>query len=83
MDNNRPGKIMKRRTKGGFDQVLKPEVIVPDHAFEQWIENPDQNGSSEKLRIKPRAFGNAARNDGRNGRSKGQQEEELNKVIAA
>ncbi|MNN57287.1 hypothetical protein D3C81_1722690 [compost metagenome] len=73
---------MKRRAEPCQQPGLHTEVAIPGHAFEKGIDEcHDQQGRAQ-LRAKSRPFGNAAGDDRRYGRGKGQQEEKLDQFIA-
>ena len=57
--------------------LLQAEVLVPDDAFEERIEQADDQRGRHALRQEPRALGDAAGDDGRHGGGEGAQEEEL------
>src|SRR4029453_448049 len=62
----------------GFEEALLQAVaLVPDDAFEEGIEQADDQGGGETLRAESRALGNAARDDGWHCRGESAQEEEL------
>ena len=79
--HNGAGEIMELGTGQRLDPRLHAEILVPDDAFKKWIDESDDDGGGDQLRVKPRTFGNAARNDGRNRCCKGQQEKELHQLV--
>ena len=62
----------------GFEPSLEAIITVPNHAFKKRIDQSYNDPGSQKLRPEFRALGNSTRDDSRNGRRKGQQEEEFN-----
>ena len=83
MHHNGAGKIMEFGTKGAFQPFLNAIVLIPGDAFIERVDKPDQHKGSGQLRVELGAFRNAAGNDGRDRRSKGQQEEKAGDVVAA
>ena len=65
-----------------FDPGLHTEVLVPDDALKEGVDEPHHHGSGQQLGPELGPLGNAARDDGRNGGRKGEQEEELHQVVA-
>ncbi len=58
-------------------------MLVPSDAFEERIDEADQDKSRRHLRIELRPLGNAAGDDRRDGGGEGQQKEELDQFVAA
>lgn len=52
------GKIVERRTQGGFQPALDGVITVPGYALEEWIDETHQQESCRQLRIEFRTFGN-------------------------
>ena len=73
---------MELGAKGPFHEVLEAVVVVPGQALEEGINQRHQHEGRDELRIELGAFGDAARDDRRNGGREGQEEEELHQVIA-
>ncbi|MNN24062.1 hypothetical protein D3C81_1374760 [compost metagenome] len=61
---------------------LQTQVAVPDNAFEERIDERDDQRGCTQLGNKPGALGDASGNDRRDRRGKGQQEEKLHQSIA-
>jgi len=74
---------MERRAEGRRQPLLDAVAPIPGYAFEEWVDEADQQERGRELRVEPRALRNAARNDGRDSGSEGQEEEELGQLIAA
>src|SRR3989344_6034166 len=70
---------MERGPEGRFEALLKAEIAVPDDAFEEGIDEADDDGGRHGLRPEPGALRDAARNDRRYGGRESEQEEELHK----
>src|SRR5690606_11656080 len=75
------GKVVKRSTKAVFQPALEAVVTVPDHAFKERIYESYRQSRSNQNRVELCTFGNTTGHNGRNRRSKGQQEEELHQVV--
>ncbi|PBJ04381.1 hypothetical protein BSF40_39250 [Pseudomonas sp. ACN5] len=60
---------------------LQTQVAVPDHAFEERIDECDNQRGCTQLRDKPGALGDSSGNDRGNRRGKGQQEKKLHQSI--
>ena len=82
MHHDGAGEIVEGRTKSDRQPVLDAEGLVPGDALEERIDETDEQEGCGQLRIEARALGNAAGDDRRDGRGKGQQEEELGQLIA-
>ena len=54
--------------ESGLDPSLDAIIGVPDDAFAQRIDQPDDSGGGRHLRPELCALGDTARNDGRDGR---------------
>ena len=80
--HHRAGEIVELLAREPLDPALPAEVLVPGHALEERVHEADDDGRGDELRAEARALGNAARDDGRNGRREGQQEEELHQRVA-
>ncbi|MDT4791395.1 hypothetical protein FQZ97_238400 [compost metagenome] len=72
---------METRAEAGVQPVLQAEVAVPDHSLEKGIDEGDDQQRGAELRAEPGALGDAAGNDGRDGRGEGQQEKELHQRV--
>ena len=57
-------------------------MLVPGNAFKEGIDKPYDDGGCNQLGPKLGAFGNAARNNGGDGRGKCEQEKELDQLVA-
>ncbi|EOA06267.1 hypothetical protein HFRIS_003398 [Herbaspirillum frisingense GSF30] len=77
VDHDGTGEVVEFGAEGGCQPGLYAEVLVPGDALEEGIDQADQYGGGQQLRVEFGAFGDAARDDGRNGGGEGQQEEEL------
>ena len=82
MHHDRAREIMEFLTRYRLDPGLHAEMLVPGDALEERVDEADDDRGSQQLRPELGAFGNAARNDGGNGRRERQQEEELDQFIA-
>ena len=82
MHDHRTGKVVKFIARGRLDPGLHAKVLVPSDALKEGVHKTDNHSSGDQLGPELGPLGNAARNDGGNGRSKGQQEEKLDQVIA-
>ncbi len=71
---------MELRTEGGLQPGLDAEVLVPGDTLEEWVHEADQHEGGDQLRVEPGPLGYAAGDDGRDGRSEGEQEEELGQL---
>ena len=76
------GKVVEFCAESRFQPGLDAEGLVPGDAFEEGIDEADEQESGDQLRMKLGALGNAAGNDGRNGRGESQQKEELGQLEA-
>ena len=82
MHHNRPGEIMEAETKLRLDPFLNTKTAVPGDTFKGWVDQRHDHEGRDQLRIKPCPFGNTARNDGRDRRRKGKQEEKFHQLVA-
>jgi hypothetical protein len=82
MNHDRAGEIMESMTEGAFEPRLNAIVAVPGHALEKWFDETDQDKSCRQFRIEACPLGDSAGYDGRDSGCEGQQEEELDQVIA-
>ena len=82
VDHDRAGEVMELRAGQRLDPGLHAEALVPGDAFEQRIDQADDDGGGHQLRPEPGALGDAAGNDGRDGGGESQQEEELHQLVA-
>ncbi len=73
---------MEGRTELVLQPGLETEIAVPDQPFEERIDERHDQQRRAQLRTEARTLGDAAGDDRRNRRSKGQQEEELHQGIA-
>ena len=73
---------MHRRTEGIGEPVLNAKIAVPDNAFKEGIDQPDNDRGGQHLRPEFGALGNAARDDRRNRCCKGRQKEEFDQCKA-
>ena len=71
---------MECRAKLALQPLLHTKAAVPGNAFEQWIDQADDQEGADQHGIEAGAFGNATTDDGGNGRGKGQQEEEFSQI---
>ena len=65
-----------------LDPGLNAEMLVPGNALKKRVDKTHNHGGRNQLRVKTRALGNAARNDGGDGGRKCQQKEKLDQLIA-
>ncbi len=77
------GEVVELRAERGLEPGLHAEVPVPGDALEERVDETDQQEGRRELRIEARALGDAAGDDGRDGRGERQQEEELHELVAA
>ena len=82
MDHDRAGEVVELRAGQRLDPGLDAEALVPGDAFEQRIDQADDDGRGHQLRAEAGALGDAAGDDGRDGGGEGEQEEELHQVVA-
>ena len=80
--HHRACKIMELFSGQRFDPGLYAEMLIPDNALEEGVDQPDDHCRGDQLGVKTGTLGNAARDDGRNGRRKSQQKEKLHQLIA-
>ena len=73
---------MKLFARQRFDPGLHAKVLIPDNAFKEGVDQPNDHCRGDQLRIKTCSLGNAARDDGRNGSRKSKQKEKLDQLIA-
>jgi hypothetical protein len=66
----------------GFQPGLEAEGLVPGNAFEEGIDEADDQKGRGQLRVELGTLGDAARNDRRDRRREGQQEEEARQLEA-
>ena len=81
MNDDRTCKVVETGTVTFFQQGLKTVVAVPDDAFKEGVYEGNGQGRCQQYRIKLSPLSNTAGDNRRNGRSKGQQEEELDQLI--
>src|SRR5574343_598559 len=81
MDDDGTGKVVEFLAKGSLQPGMDAKGLVPGDAFKEWINEADEQESGDQLRMKSGPFGNTAGNDGRNGGSEGEQEEELGQLV--
>jgi hypothetical protein len=72
---------MKLFTGGGLEPSLHTKVLVPGNAFKEWVNHANDHTRGHELGPELGPLGNAAGNDGGNGRSKCEQEKELDQVV--
>ena len=82
MHHDGAGEIVELLAEAGLEPGLDAEGLVPGDAFEEGIDEADEQEGGDQLRTEPGALGDAARNDGGNGGGEGQQEEELGQLVA-
>ena len=82
MHHHRPGEVVKVLAEQALYPILPTQASAPGHAFENGVDQSNQDGRGDQLRPKLGSLGNAARNNGGNGCGKGGQEEELHQIIA-
>ena len=80
--HHRACKIVELFSGQRFDPGLHAKVLIPDNPLEEGVDQPNDDGRGDQLRVKARTLGNAARDDGRDGRGKSQQKEKLHQLIA-
>ena len=74
--------VVELRAERARHPRLDAEALVPRDAFEERIDERDEQERRRDLRIELRALGDAARHDRRNRRGERQQEEELDELVA-
>src|SRR5690606_38156308 len=82
MHDHRPGEVVEFRAEAALEPGLDTEGAVPGDAFEEGIDEADDEEGGGELRVEARTFGDAARDDGRNRGGEGEQEEELGQAVA-
>src|SRR5690606_6515616 len=82
MHDHRPGEVVEFRAEAALEPGLDNEGAVPGDALEEGIDEADDEEGGRELRVEARAFGDAARDDGRNRGGEGEQEEELGQAVA-
>ncbi|MNR08696.1 hypothetical protein D3C85_1248640 [compost metagenome] len=73
---------MKTRAKTLRQPDLHAKVAIPDDTFEKRIDEGDDQHRGAQLRGEACTLGDAAGDDRRDRRGKGQQEEELHQAVA-
>jgi len=68
--------------EGLSDPGLDAEAIVPDDALEERVDDGDDQHRRQQLRIEAGPLGDPARDDRRDRGGEGEQEEELDQVVA-
>ncbi|MNE01854.1 hypothetical protein D3C80_943060 [compost metagenome] len=81
MHHHRAGKVMEAGAEPGLQPGLQAQIAIPDDAFEEGIDQCDDQRRSAHLRSKARPLGDTAGNDCRDRRGKGQQEKELHQAV--
>ena len=81
MHHDRAGKVVNLAAGQPLHPSLDTEVLVPDHALEHRIDQPDDGHGRDQLRPKTRTLGNPARNDRRNRGGERQQKEKPDEFI--
>ena len=82
MHDNRAGKVVELRAEAVLEPGLEAVSLIPGNAFEEGIDEADDEEGGGELRIEARTLGDAAGNDGWNRGGEGQQEEELGECVA-
>ncbi|KFB69629.1 MAG: hypothetical protein CAPSK01_000688 [Candidatus Accumulibacter vicinus] len=82
MHHNGPREVVKFLPIAGFQPGLEAEGLVPGNAFEEGIDETDDQKGRGQLRVEPGTLGDAARNDRRDRCREGQQEEESGQLEA-
>ena len=82
MHHHRAGEIVELRAERALEPRLDAVVLVPGDAFEERIDEADQQERRGELRVEARALGDAAGDDRRNRGGERQQEEELDELVA-
>ena len=72
VDDHRPGEIVEFLAERGFHPALQTQLLVPDHPLEKGIDQRHDEEGSRQLRPEAGALCDAARDDGWDGRRKGQ-----------
>ena len=74
-------KIVERYAKSRLQPCLESQVAVPDDAFEERIDQANDQEGCQQLGHEARPLGDAAGDDCRNRRGESQQEEELHQLV--
>ena len=74
--------IVEFAAEGRLQPGLDAVVVIPGDALEEGINETDQQEGRTQHGVEARALGHAAGDDGRNGGSEGEQEEELHQFVA-
>ena len=78
MHDDGAGEVVELLAEPRLEEVLlQAVVLVPDDAFEERIEQADDERGGDALRQEARTLGDAAGDDGRHGGGERAQEEEL------
>ena len=80
--HHRACKVMELVARDRLDPGLHAKVLVPGNALKEGVNKAHNHRRGDQLGPKLGPLGDAARNDGGNGRRKGQQKEELDQVVA-
>ena len=80
--HHRTGKVVKSGPCQGGNGSLDAKVPVPGDAFKKWIDKAHDGSRCQQLGPELGTLCNAARHNGRNGRRKREQKEELHERIA-
>jgi hypothetical protein len=83
MHHHRAGEVMELGTEGGFQPGLDAQVVVPGNALKKGIDKAHQQEGGDALGVEARPLGDATGDDGRDGCREGEQEEELDHLVAA
>ena len=83
VDDDAPGEVVELRAERALEPRLDAVVLVPGDAFEERIDEADEQERRGELRIEPRTLGDAAGDDRRDRRGEREQEEELDELEAA
>ncbi|MNL16546.1 hypothetical protein D3C87_1375970 [compost metagenome] len=81
MDHYRAGKVMETGTELRQQPGLQTKVAVPDHAFEERVNERHDQRCRAKLRNEPGTLGNTTGDDRRDRRGEGQQKEKLHQSV--
>ena len=83
VNHHRSGIVVELSAANGLEQPLqKRHILSPNQGFKQGVGNPRKDRTGDDLWPELGAFGNTARDDGRNAGSKAEQEEVMHQVIA-
>ena len=82
MNHHGTGKVVEGGAEFTLQPLLKTEAVVPGDALKQGVDQTDDEEGADQHGVETGAFGDTTTDDGRNSRSKGQQEEELGEIEA-